>query len=198
MISFYIKKVCTKYMKLPNRTRQKRRPKYKRKTRRESKQVFTHNEYKANDGMMTSIWGPSLWHFLHTISFNYPVKPLRSDKKHYKEFMYSLKHILPCKYCRDNLNDYYKKYPLHANHLKDRDSFSKYIYRLHEDVNKRLHKKSGITYYEVRDLYEHFRARCSKETKKRCSDPLNGRKSKCVLSVVPIDKKCKTFNVKMK
>lgn len=169
---------------------------YKRQTRR--KKIFNRTNYKANDGMMTSIWGPSLWHFLHTVSFNYPVQPTRLERKQYKDFMFSLKHILPCKYCRDNLQDYYNKYPLNSNILRNRDSFSKYVYRLHEDVNKKLHKKSGITYYEVRDLYEHFRARCSKEkrkTKKRCSDPLNGKKSKCILSVVPIEKKCKTFTV---
>ena len=27
--------------------------------------------------MLTSVWGPSLWHSLHTISFNYPVKPTK-------------------------------------------------------------------------------------------------------------------------
>ena len=32
-------------------------------------------DYKSNDGMLTSVWGPSLWHSLHTISFNYPNNP---------------------------------------------------------------------------------------------------------------------------
>ena len=25
--------------------------------------------------MLTAVWGPPLWHTLHTISFNYPIKP---------------------------------------------------------------------------------------------------------------------------
>jgi hypothetical protein len=28
-----------------------------------------------NNGFMTSIWGPAIWHFLHIISFNYPIEP---------------------------------------------------------------------------------------------------------------------------
>jgi predicted NAD-dependent protein-ADP-ribosyltransferase YbiA (DUF1768 family) len=31
--------------------------------------------------MLTTIWGPSQWHFLHTMSFNYPVKPTPEQKK---------------------------------------------------------------------------------------------------------------------
>ena len=72
--------------------------------------IFTENDYNSPDGMMTSIWGPALWHFLHTISFNYPCKPTTKDKEHYYNFVLSLKNILPCKYCRENLpNNLLKK-----------------------------------------------------------------------------------------
>ena len=40
--------------------------------------------------MLTSVWGPSLWHTLHTISFNYPVKPTKQQKKHYKTLIMNL------------------------------------------------------------------------------------------------------------
>ena len=36
--------------------------------------------------MVTSIWGPNMWHYLHTISFNYPIKPTIDDKKNYIKF----------------------------------------------------------------------------------------------------------------
>ena len=32
--------------------------------------VFTKKNYASGDGMLTSVWGPSLWHYLHTMSFN--------------------------------------------------------------------------------------------------------------------------------
>ena len=67
-----------------------------------SKKVFKDKDYKSNDGMLTSVWGPPLWHSLHTISFNYPVKPTKEQKKHYYDFFSSLANVLPCRYCRDN------------------------------------------------------------------------------------------------
>ena len=77
-----------------------------------------------------------------------------------------------------------------------------------------LNKESGLTYEEVRERYEHFRARCTKEElnqrlfhytknktqkkEKGCVDPLYGVKSKCVLKIVPQKSKCKTFTMNNK
>ena len=45
--------------------------------------VFNQDDYNSGDGMLTSVWGPSMWHTLHAISFNYPVKPTKEDKVTY-------------------------------------------------------------------------------------------------------------------
>ena len=45
------------------------------------KRIFTKKHYNSGDGMLTSVWGPSMWHYLHTMSFNYPVKPNLKQKK---------------------------------------------------------------------------------------------------------------------
>ena len=74
-----------------------------KKTRKRIKRTYRKKDFSSGDGMLTSVWGPSLWHYLHTMSFNYPVKPTNEDKKNYKKFIMSLKHVLPCKYCRINL-----------------------------------------------------------------------------------------------
>ena len=50
--------------------------------------------------MVTNVWGPSLWHVLHTISFNYPVNPTEEQKQQYKDFVLSLGNVLPCGACR--------------------------------------------------------------------------------------------------
>lgn len=176
--------------------------------------VFKKADYLSGDGMVTSIWGPPMWHYLHTMSFNYPVNPTQDDKKHYRDFIISLKHVLPCKYCRMNLKTNLKQLPLRMEDMKDRESFSRYVYELHELVNKMLNKKSGLSYCDVRERYEHFRSRCTEEkpklfkfTKKTrrnkkekgCTEPLYGKKSKCIINIVPqeqkgaslqIDKKC--------
>ena len=71
--------------------------------------TFKTEDYNSPDGMLTTVWGPSLWHTLHTISFNYPIKPTFKQKRQYLNFFKSLKHILPCKYCRDNYTNNLKK-----------------------------------------------------------------------------------------
>jgi len=172
------------------------------KTRKNKKGiVFTRKNYKSNDGMLTSIWGPSMWHYLHTMSFNYPEHPSNEDKKHYFKFLKLLPHVLPCGKCRSNLRDNMKTLPLTMRDMKSRSTYSLYIYRLHELINKMLGKKSGLTYIDVRDRYEHFRSRCPKPDKdkikheKGCVDPLKGKKSKCILKIVPETYKCETLKI---
>ena len=178
------------------------------------KYVFTDEDYNSGDGMMTSIWGPPLWHSLHTISFNYPVNPTQEDKKHYRDFIISLQYVLPCKYCRINLTKNFKAMPLTMECMKDRESFSRYIYDLHEFINKMLGKKSGLSYCDVRERYEHFRARCTqdkpkifdfnkltekeKKKEKGCTEPLYGKKSKCIIKIVPQEEKIDTFQMDSK
>ena len=166
--------------------------------------VFSQTEYDSNDGMLTTVWGPPMWHSLHTISFNYPVNPSKKTKERYRNFILSLKHVLPCGKCRKNLETNFKQLPLKMKHMKSRDTFSRYIYDLHELINTMLNKKSGLTYDAVRERYEHFRSRCARETKKirkkyakenGCTEPLVGEKSKCVLQIVPKKEKCNTFQM---
>ena len=168
--------------------------------RSKRKYNFTRKDYNSNDGMMTSIWGPSTWHLLHSISFNYPILPTKKDKKCYKEFILSLKNILPCGKCRLNLITNFTKLPLKDYHMKSRDTFSKYVFELHEVVNDMLGKKSGLDYDKVRNSYENFRARCitkeeiqSISNEKGCIVPFYGIKNKCILRIVPESKQCKTF-----
>ena len=47
--------------------------------------------------------------------------------------------------------------------MKNRTNFSKYVYRLHEIINTMLGKKSNLSYCDVRNLYENFRARCASD-----------------------------------
>jgi len=162
------------------------------------KYIFSDNDYISGDGMMTSIWGPPMWHILHTISFNYPINPTEEQKKYYYNFYSNIKNILPCKYCRDNLS----KIPFTMNIFKNRDVLSRYIYNLHETINKMLDKVSGLCYEDVRDRFEHFRSRCLENPKKLkeynhkgCTEPLYGVKSKCVLNIVPKDNRISSFKM---
>lgn len=196
----------------------------KSKTKTRSKRVFKKSDFYSGDGMVTKIWGPVAWTLLHTISFNYPVNPTLEQKHQYRDFILSLQNVLPCGTCRKNLKTNFKQLPLNMCHMENRDTFSRYIYNLHELVNRMLKKKSGLTYCDVRERYEHFRSRCTHEkpklfpnfvkideedksgsskseinSEKGCVEPLYGKKSKCIIKIVPqeqkgqamqIDKKC--------
>ncbi len=174
------------------------------------KRTFSRKDYMSGDGMLTSVWGPAAWHLLHTISFNYPINPTEENKKQYKYFIESLGDVLPCKYCRMNLKNNLKAHPIKPCHMKNRDSFSRYIYNLHEIVNKMLGKKSGLSYCDVRERYEHFRARCTQNDapkifkfnttrknrkEKGCTEPLYGKKAKCIIQIVPQENRKPSFTV---
>ena len=210
----------------------------RRSTQRYQEQIYGKEEYESNNGMLTTIWGPATWHLLHCISFNYPVEPNDAQKQHYREFVLNLKHVIPCGKCRTNLEKNFGTLPLEERHMASRETFSRYIYELHEVVNRMLNKKSGLTYDAVRDIYEHFRARCANDAKKPiqksymaisetaksetakgtrttrggfrttrkhrksasasekgCVVPFNGKKTKCVLRIVPQSTKCKSFSM---
>ncbi len=197
----------------------KRTKKRKRVRKNKTKKVYDKDDFASGDGMLTSVWGPSLWHYLHIMSFNYPVKPTIKEKKHYRQFVMNLRNVLPCKYCRMNLRKNLKDLPLRTKDLNNRHTFSLWMYKLHEHINKMLGKKSGLTFEKVRERYEHFRSRCTididkktnmikiksmraKKTRKKkkkkekgCVEPLYGKKSKCVIKIVPKDKKVPTFQM---
>ena len=175
--------------------------------------IFTKEHYNSGDGMLTAVWGPPLWHSLHTISFNYPVKPTKEDKDNYYNYFKSIQFVLPCRYCRDNYKDNLKKLKFGRKYFKNREALSKFVYTLHEMVNKNLGKESGLTYSQVKDRYEHFRARClnddkksskkiskktSKKKEKGCTDPLYAVKSKCVMNIVPKTSKKKSLTIDSK
>ena len=175
---------------------------------------FTEADYNSSNGMQTSIFGPMIWSTLHIISFNYPVKPTKKQKKEYKNFLLSIGDVLPCLYCRQN----FKKNMISAGFcdsvMNNRYTFSHFIYKLHNCVNKMLGKNIKISYSEVRDRYEHFRSRCSEKEKneydankknnrtskleKKCDNPLHGVKSKCVIGIVPQNSKKPNFHIDKK
>ena len=173
--------------------------KNKKKSGKTRKRIFKKEDYNSNDGMLTSIWGPGMWHFLHSMSFNYPVNPSQEEKQHYKAFILSLKNILPCGKCRTNLERNIKKLPLTMSVLKNRENFSLYVYNLHELINKMLGKTSGLNYEDIRERYEHFRSRCNKKKQlnkeKGCITPVYGEKSKCILKIIPATKICESLQI---
>jgi hypothetical protein len=129
-----------------------------------------------NNGLITKIWGPELWTSLHCITFGYPISPSDQQKEYYKTFFTTLGHVLPCKYCRDSYNQFIieSNAKITDDIFKDRESLTRWLFLLHEEVNKKLDVNYGISYDDVVSRYESYRAVCSNHAKEKgCVMPYN-------------------------
>lgn len=102
--------------------------------------------------MHPEFWGPSGWKFLHSVTFQYPIKPNVNDKAHYKEFFNSLKHTLPCEKCAYHYTAHLRKFPIDSA-LETREKLVRWLINVHNEVNKSLGKREYF-YEEVIDIYK--------------------------------------------
>lgn len=109
--------------------------------------------------MNSNEWGPRTWFLIHTVAFNYPEEPTKDDKQKFKNFIYALSDVLPCKYCKPSFKRYLEEIPLEP-YLKDRKGVSYWSYLIHDRVNKKLGKKSP-PYAEIVKVFEPLRATCN-------------------------------------
>lgn len=91
--------------------------------------------------MDTRFWGPPGWRLLHLLTFQY--NPT-TQKSAMRRFLETLPYILPCKYCRASLTDYYRELPITNAVLESQDSLSKWLYAIHNKVNDKL-RSQGLT-----------------------------------------------------
>ena len=150
-------------------------------------------DFNSRNGFQTAVWGPPLWHILHIMSFNYPPKPTEKDKQKYYNFLISLRDVLPCVYCRNNFFDNLSDCDFREEVFASRDSFSRFIHRLHNQVNTMLGKPCTDSFEDVRQMYEYFRAGCGGTkakgaTEKGCTTAKHNGvigKSRCALYILP-------------
>ena len=157
---------------------------------------------KGDDmGMQTKVWGPAGWVFLHSIAQNYPWKPNSTQKKNYYSFFKQVGNVLPCRYCRESYKKFIKEpgTELNKSILESRKSLIKWLYLIHNKVNKKLGVKDVPSLKEVFDRYESYRSKCTKSTNKNnkdnkvlppqkgCVDPLRGYRKKCIIRIENIN-----------
>lgn len=148
--------------------------------------------YRSDNGFMTKIWGPALWLNMHLISLNYPCSPTDTDKKRYRRFFYSLGDVLPCKACRESYKEFVKKNPdtkLKMSHMRSRHSLARWVFKLHNAINKKVCKPPRTDFLRTMAFYERFRANCHLD-KKGCHTPKVGVKRRALIQFV-IARKCK-------
>ena len=112
--------------------------------------------------MDTRFWGPSGWRLLHLISFAAPTL----NKQHFKTFFETLPYVLPCKFCRASLTEYYASDPIPTNP----NDAPEWLYRIHNRVNGKLREQKLITgkdptWHNVKQRYEKWmRQSCTQQT----------------------------------
>ena len=87
------------------------------------------------------IWGPHYWFFLHTIAMTYPHHPNAVTKKKYYEFIQNLPLFIPVEEISKEFEKLIDKYPI-TPYLDNRDSFTRWMYFIHNKINEKLEKPS--------------------------------------------------------
>ena len=131
-----------------------------------------NKQSNINNGLMTKIWGPPAWKFLHSVTFGYPIKPTVEKKEKYRQFFTSVGDILPCGACRDSYIKFINEdgTKLTDKVMDNRESLSKWLYKIHNKVNKKLKYEYGITYDNVQNVYESYRAGNSNTKQSTCNN----------------------------
>ena len=144
---------------------------------------------ESNSGMMTKIWGPAGWLFLHCVVMGYPSVIDKNNKEHLskmnqmKIFLITLGDVLPCNLCRDSYKKFINELPV-DNHLSTRKKLAKWLYDIHNKVNYKLDIKDYPSFESVYERYEGYRAKCKKTVKtKGCVHPKYGSPQKCVIKI---------------
>jgi hypothetical protein len=112
--------------------------------------------------MDTRFWGPSGWKLLHLITFEANTTDVETSLS-LANFLETIPYILPCKFCRASLTDYYRQHPYHIpEHGMDPTlDLTKWMYTIHNCVNNKLrsqglHPAANPIYAQVKKTYTNF------------------------------------------
>ena len=99
-------------------------------------------------------WGASGWTLLHCVGFSYPEAPTYAERRDMLAFLTSVGYVLPCKKCRAHYTAYVNTHLRSPDSpaLQNRDTLSRFLCDLHNDVNRRLGRPT-MPYEDVRRIY---------------------------------------------
>ena len=110
--------------------------------------------------MDPAFWGKSTWLYLHTLTFNYPLKPTEEDRIKYYNHFKQLGDMLPCPSCAESYKIYFKYIPINY-YLDDIYGITYWLYIIHYLVNRKLSKKNSSFYEVVTLYYTHKSTKCT-------------------------------------
>jgi hypothetical protein len=121
--------------------------------------------------MDTRFWGPSGWKLLHLVA----AEPMHTERhrKAVSAWFALLPYVLPCKFCRASLSDYFAAQPLTLHILTDPVRFGRWVYDIHNRVNEKLREQGLLT--AANPIWEEVAEHYSKEHAGLCKgSPLLG------------------------
>jgi hypothetical protein len=121
----------------------------------------------------TTVWGPSLWRVLHSLSFSIE-DGNKNDRKNFLDVLESLRSLLPCEDCRQHFCAYMKE-----NNPNEAADLAVWTFDFHNAVNTRLGKPQ-YGFNDVSKLYmeNHCDMKCASSRSASSRDKLkhNGEK----------------------
>ena len=98
---------------------------------------------------MTDIWGPNLWHLMHTVAYNSNDNFSIVEKQMLSYFYKNIANMIPCIFCRSNYKQHLIEYPI-DRYLENKSTLCNWVVNIHNLVNKNNNKKIYDT-KEARD-----------------------------------------------
>lgn len=122
---------------------------------------------------MTKEWGQPIWFFFHTLAEKITNDGYSLLKNDICNIISSICNCLPCPDCTKHAKQY-TKYTLNPKILNTKEKLQMYLFKFHNDVNKRLHKSEFKDYDKyksanMRLIYQYF-----KGTYFKYNDPTRG------------------------
>ncbi len=118
-------------------------------------------EPKFKLGITIDRWGPAAWNTLHSFAHCSPERLSQVEQDEWKEFMYSFARRLPCPRCRRHLKKYLDEH-IRSDTFEGKESISRFMNDVHNDVNARLGKPVW-SYEENRRLYSRAHSQKSQD-----------------------------------
>ena len=85
-------------------------------------------------------WGPIVWKALHCITLKIKNEEFEKEKNNIIKIISDICTNLPCPQCASHASNFIRRYKM--KNIKNKDELIKYMFLMHNNVNKRLKKKS--------------------------------------------------------
>lgn len=105
--------------------------------------------------MKKSEWGPCVWKVLHTLTIKIKDEYFESQREKITEIIQLICNNLPCPMCSSHATSFLKKHRF--SQIKTKEQMIRFLYNLHNDVNKRLKKDPFM--FESLSIYENMNFR---------------------------------------